>query len=90
MTYKDAYMLWEGLKEHPIKTLMLTAVAILITLITYYFLAFTGEKAKQLVNSPKELSTRNQHQGVTQKTEGDQSPAVISEGGVNIEFGGDK
>jgi|LGOV01.1.fsa_nt_gb flagellar basal body-associated protein FliL len=91
MNFDDAKKIYESGRKQPIKTILTVVLLLVLLAISAYVTIFSGEKAKQHANtSTQPVKVNGQGEKIFQTTEGNQSPAIVSDEDVNIEYGGDK
>lgn len=104
MNFKDVENLVSKFKKQPLMTLFVLVFYLLLVAAIAYLSAYSGEKGKQhsipkstntgTTAAPKETvpKKRANNDGATinQRTQGDQSPAIVSGGNVTIEYNAHK
>lgn len=100
VNFKAVEKLIGTFKAQPRKTIFMLLVYLLILVVSSYLSAFFAQKGKQHSISPStnigtatapkeavvEKKTNNDRAIINQRTQGDQSPAVVSGGNVIIEY----
>ena len=100
MNFKDVEKLISTFKARPIKAVVRLVVFLLLVAVAAYLYNFFGQKGKQhsispntnigTATAPKEVEvekkTDNDRTIINQRTQGDQSPSVVSGGNVTIEY----
>jgi hypothetical protein len=100
MNLKEEEKWISNFKAHPWKTIFMLLVLLLILIVYAYFTGFFGQKGKQHAISPNtnidtttapkeviaEKKTKTNSTIINQRTQGDQSPAVISGDNLTIEY----
>ncbi|RJQ78944.1 MAG: hypothetical protein C4519_11375 [Desulfobacteraceae bacterium] len=93
-SYKNAEELFEAVKNKPVKALLvcfLTFIVLAAGAWAYNFFSEFGKRHDIKLSSPAESSAPQQQKpSVSQQTEGDQSPAIISDGDVKVDYRGKK
>lgn len=87
MDFNDAKKIFESFKRQPLKTILIIILLLTFLAVSAYVTGFFGEKAKEHANA---VNSNGKGERVYQATEGDESPAIVSDGNVNLEYGGDK
>ena len=100
MNFKDLEFFVRALKTRPFQVAVILVAFLLISIITVYLEGFFGEKGKKHATSTKaetatvivpyeageEKDTNDDKHLIYQHTQGDQSPSIISEGDVKIQY----
>lgn len=100
MNFKDVEQLISTFRYRRIKTVLVLGVFLLLVILIAYLSGYFGEKGKQHSISPKtdigtvtvpkgpgvKKKTDNGKSIINQRTEGNQSPSVVSGGNVTIEY----
>ncbi len=91
MDFDNAEKIIDKAKTQPKKTIMIVIVFAIIALAVAYGTTFVSKKAEQHAE-PSIPAQKNQSEtsSIEQHTKGDQSPAVVSDGDVEIKYGSDK
>ena len=84
----------DSFRKHPIRTLLIVFVMAIIALSAMFLNSYLSEMGKGAAsNTEAEIKKHDKSASdsitsvhIQQKTEGDQSPAVVSNGNVNIQF----
>lgn len=98
MNYKEFKRIYESFKKWPIITITFLVVCLIIFIFSKYFGSYFSEKGKQFANPQVKLindrmsseeirkykNNSKSTSKINQHTEGNQSPAVISNKDVNI------
>lgn len=95
MDFDDVERIFDKAKTHPKKTLRIIIILIAIALSIAYGKSFISEKAKQRATpstSAPKVSTEpaKGKSSIKIRTEGEKSPAIVSEGEVEIKYGDEK
>jgi flagellar basal body-associated protein FliL len=91
MNFDDAKKIYESGRKKPIKTILIVVLLLVLLALSAYVTIFSGEKAKKHANtSTQPFKVNGQGEKIFQTTEGNQSPAIVSDEDVNIEYEGDK
>jgi hypothetical protein len=87
MDFNNGKKIFDSFKRQPLKTTLIIILLLILLALSTYVAGFFGEKAKEHATTVKSNGKGEQ---VNQTTKGDKSPAVVSDGDVKIEYGGDK
>jgi hypothetical protein len=86
MDFNDGKKIYESFKSKPLKTIFIIGCLLMLLAVGAYINGFFSEKAKDHATT---VNSNGKDERVYQTTTGDESPAVVSDGDVNIEYGGD-
>lgn len=87
MDFNNGERILDSFKRRPLKTTVIIIFLLISLAICSYVVGFFGEKAKE---HRATLTSNGKGEQVNQTTKGDKSPAIVSNGDVKIEYGGDK
>jgi hypothetical protein len=87
MDFNNAKKMFDSLKRQPVKTTLIIILSLILLAFSSYLAGFWGEKGKEHATA---VDSNGKGKQINQTTKGDKSPAIVSDGDVNIEYGGDK
>jgi hypothetical protein len=87
MNFNNSKKIFKSFKKHPFKTVSIIILMLILLAMIAYVKGFFGEIGKEHVTG---VNSDSKGEKIYQFTKGDESPAIVSDGDVRLEYGGER